>query len=162
MRWIKRIAFLILALFIAAQFIPVNRSNPAVDPAKTIYAAGIVPANIHTILQRSCKDCHSDETHWPWYSYVAPVSWLVASDVHDARDEVNLSEWAGYNQRRKDHKLEEICEQVRGHRMPDSKYTLIHRGAFMSEAERVEVCQWTEAARKMIVAPPAQAPDKSQ
>ncbi len=162
MRWLKRIALLILVLLIAAQFIPVNRTNPPVNPANTIYAAGIVPANIHTILQRSCKDCHSDETHWPWYSYVAPVSWLVALDVHDARDEVNLSRWSGYSQREKDHKLEEICEQVHGHRMPDSNYTLIHRGARMSEAERVEVCQWTEAARKMMVPLSGQAPEKSQ
>ncbi len=160
MRWLKRIALLILVLLIAAQFIPVKRTNPPVNPANTIYAAGIVPANIHAILQRSCKDCHSDETHWPWYSYVAPVSWLVAFDVHDARGEVNLSRWSGYTQREKDPSWK--LRTVHGHRMPDSNYTLIHRGARMNEGERVEVCQWTEAARKMMVPSPGQPPEKSQ
>jgi uncharacterized membrane protein len=151
-RWLKLAGLLIIVFLIAAQLVPVDRSNPPIDPAKSIYATGVVPDEIHTILQRSCKDCHSSETHWPWYSKVAPVSWLVASDVHDGRKELNLSEWASYTDKRKDHKLDSICEQVKRGDMPDGKYTLIHTSAKLSDGERTEICKWTEEAGKKLSA----------
>jgi Haem-binding domain len=147
-RWLKRAVLPIIAVLVAIQFIPVDRTNPAVDPAKAIFAAGIVPDDVSAILRRSCQDCHSDQTHWPWYSHVAPVSWLVASDVHGAREQLNLSEWSSYSNSRKDDKLEEICKQLQEGEMPDGKYTLIHASARMSQAERALVCKWTEQARK--------------
>jgi Haem-binding domain len=147
-RWLKRAGLATLVVLVVIQFIPVDRTNPAVDPAKTIFAAGIVPDDVSAILRRSCQDCHSDETRWPWYSHVAPVSWLVASDVHGAREQLNLSRWGVYKDSRKDDKLEEMCKQLQQGEMPDRKYTLIHASARMNGAERGLVCRWTEEARK--------------
>ena len=158
MRGIKRAGLLIIVLLVVAQFIPVDRSNPAVDSTKTIYASGIVPDDIHAVLQRSCKDCHSNETYWPWYSKVAPVSWLVASDVHKGRRELNLSEWAPYTDKRKEHKLDSICEQVKQGEMPDGKYTLIHANAKLSDVERAAICKWVEAASRNFASQPSVAP----
>ena len=155
MRWLKLAGLLIVVFLIAAQFVPVDRSNPPIDPGKSIYATGIAPDEIHTILQRSCKDCHSNQTSWPWYSHVAPVSWLIASDVHHGRRELNLSEWGSYAEKRKGNKLDAICEQVRRGDMPDSKYTLIHAGARLSDAERATICKWTEEASKTLSSQPA-------
>lgn len=157
-RWAKRAGIAIVVLLIATQFVPVDRTNPPVDPAKTIYATGIVSDGMHAVFRRSCQDCHSNETNWRWYSKVAPVSWLIASDVHKGRRELNLSEWSAYPDKRKDHKLDSICEQVQRGEMPDSMYALIHPSAKMNETERAAVCKWTEDARKMLSAQQAGTP----
>ncbi len=146
--WAKRIGLATLVLVAGIQFIPVNRSNPKVDASRTIYASLPVPAAVKALFERSCKNCHSDETSWPWYSYVAPVSWVVARDVHRARKTMNLSEWGDYSSNKKTDKLEEICEQVTNGDMPDQKYTLIHRQARPTAKERDVVCQWTDDSRE--------------
>ena len=154
-RWFKRIALALVAALVAAQFIPLKKTNPPVDPSKTMYASLPVPANVQNIFERSCKDCHSNETAWPWYSHVAPVSWAIVSDVHGGRAELNLSEWDTYNAKRKDRKFKEICDQLTSGEMPDVKYTSIHRDARLTDTERTAVCQWAEATRKAQAAAPA-------
>ena len=144
----RRIGLAALILLAAIQFIPVNRANPAVDRSQSIYATLSMPADAKAVFERSCKNCHSDETSWPWYSYVAPLSWVVARDVHQARKAMNLSEWGGYSANQKTDKLEEICEQLTNGDMPDRKYTLIHWHARLTAKERDLVCQWTEDSRE--------------
>ena len=143
-----RIGLAVLVLLVAIQLIPVNRSNPNVDPSQTIYATLPMPADVKAVFERSCKNCHSNETSWPWYSYVAPISWVSARDVHQARKSMNLSEWGSYPINIKTNKLEEICEQLTNGDMPDRKYTLIHRYARITAKERDVVCQWTEDSRQ--------------
>jgi len=152
--FLKWLGIAVVVFLIGAQFFPVDRTNPPVDPSKTIYATGIVPAHEHSILQRSCADCHSNETHWPWYSHVAPASWLVASDVHGARYKMNLSEWRIYTDRQKQDKLDGICEMVSGGDMPPMQYTLIHRNAVLTQQDRDTLCQWV----KSPPAPPGMTP----
>ncbi len=146
--WAKRIGLAVLVLLLASQLVPVSRNNPSVDLSKTIYASENVPPAVKAVLQRSCKNCHSNDTAWPWYSYVAPVSWMIAHDVHQARKAMNFSEWGGYPAKRKEEKLEEICEQLTNGDMPDFKYVLVHRSARITPDERGAVCQWTEDARQ--------------
>lgn len=147
-RWMRKTGLVVLILLLVIQFIPVNRNNPSVDPRRTIYATLPMPASVKAVFEGSCKNCHSNETSWPWYSYVAPVSWMVAHDVHQAREAMNLSEWGDYSVNRKTDKLEEICEQLTNGDMPDRKYLLIHRRARPSATERDIVCQWTEDSRE--------------
>ena len=147
-QWVKRIGLATLFLLLAIQFIPVNRNNPAVYPSRSIYAAQPMPAEVRAVFERSCKDCHTNETVWPWYSVVAPVSWLVARDVHQARHKMNFSEWGSYPAQQKEDRLEEICEQVTKGEMPDRKYVLLHRSARITPREREAVCQWTEDSRQ--------------
>jgi hypothetical protein len=144
----KKIGLAILVLLVAFQFIPANRSNPTVEPSQTIYVTLPVPADVKTVFERSCKNCHSDETSWPWYSYVAPVSWVIVHDVRQGRKAMNLSEWGGYPINIKANKLEEICEQLTNGDMPDRKYTLIHGKGRPTTKERDLVCQWTEDSRE--------------
>jgi Haem-binding domain len=143
-KWIAVATFLLLVI----QLVQVDRSNPDVDSTRTIYATLPVPAEVKTVFQRSCKNCHSNETAWPWYSYIAPVSWVVAHDVHQARKMMNLSEWGTYSAQRKEDKLEEICEQVIKGEMPDRKYAMFHREARVTSQQRDAVCQWTEDSRQ--------------
>lgn len=144
----KRIGLATGFLLLAIQAVPVNRSNPIADPSNSIYAAQAMPADVKAVFERSCKDCHSNDTAWPWYSYVAPVSWVVARDVHHARKKMNFSEWGGYPAQRKEDRLEEICEQVTHGDMPDRKYAIFHRSARITPQERDAVCQWTDDSRQ--------------
>ncbi len=131
------------AVLAALQLIPVDRKNPSSVPAKSMYVVESVPENVRSLLKRSCSDCHSNETRWPWYSYVAPASWILASDVHEARRKMNLSDWADYSEKKQSHELEEICNEILDGSMPDSKYTWIHRDSRLTANERDAVCQWT-------------------
>lgn len=145
--WIKRFTVAIAFLLLATQLVRVDRSNPEVDPSHTIYSTLTMPADVRAVFEQSCKNCHSNETAWPWYSYIAPVSWVVAHDVHQARKMMNLSEWGTYSAQRKEDKLEEICEQVTKGEMPDRKYAMFHREARVTSQQRDAVCQWTEDSR---------------
>ncbi len=136
------------ALLLVCQIVPVNRHNPRVEPSQTLYATQAVPRNVKSVFERSCKNCHSDETAWPWYAYVAPVSWVIAGDVNSARKHMNFSEWGSYSANKRAEKLESICEQLVDGDMPDRKYTLFHREARTSPQERSAVCQWTDDARE--------------
>jgi len=147
-RWLGRIGIGLLAVLVASQFIPVDRHNPGIDPSKTIYATEKVPAGVQAVFTQSCQNCHSNQTECPWYSYVAPVSWMIASDVHEARSKMNLSEWGGYPANKREERLEEICEQLTNGDMPDFKYMLLHRNARVTPDQRAAVCQWTEDSRQ--------------
>ncbi|MGH9494157.1 MAG: heme-binding domain-containing protein [Candidatus Sulfotelmatobacter sp.] len=141
--WLRWTLIATAIVLIAIQFFPVDRTNPPVDPAKSFYATENVPQKLQNVFRRSCSDCHSNQTNWPWYTHVAPVSWLVAHDVHEGRRKLNFSQWGDYPAKKRDHKTEEICNNILDSEMPDSKYTLIHRNARLTEDEREAICKWT-------------------
>jgi hypothetical protein len=143
----KQIGLTALALLFAAQFIPIGARNPASLPAQSIYAIQPVPEVVRLVFESSCNDCHSNQTRWPWYSHVAPVSWMIAHDVHQGRRHFNLSEWGRYTGRQKEEKLESICDQVTNGDMPDSKYAFVHRKVRLTQGQRDAVCAWVESAR---------------
>ena len=148
MKWLKRILLALVILLVIAQFIRPARTNPPVDPAKELRA----PQPVASILERSCNDCHSNRTVWPWYAQVAPVSWLLADDVKDGRKEVNFSEWATFTPRRTARKLQEICEQVEKHDMPLWFYVPLHPDAKLSDADRKTLCDWAKGERARVIA----------
>ena len=151
---IRRLALLaaagVLVVLAGIQFVPVERTNPRVDPAQTVEQQVPVPAQVRAILDRSCKDCHSDETRWPWYAHVAPTSWLLAHHVSRAREEVNFSEWGQYDSDAERDLLIEICRQVKRGAMPLGQYTLVHREARLSPHDVDAVCAWTRDIRKRL------------
>jgi len=150
-RW----ALLVVAVLLAiAQFVPVDRSNPPSDPQQSLAATAGPPAAVVAVLDRSCRDCHSNETRWPWYSRVAPISWLVAGDVEEGRSHMNFSEWALLDNRRQARRLEEICEEITTGAMPDPKYVLLHPEARLSAEEITAVCDWTRREAEALGAKP--------
>jgi hypothetical protein len=146
--WGKRMLLAGIAVLVLVQFIPATGANPPVDPAQAISASVSVPSEVAGILTRACQDCHSHHTTWPWYSRIAPVSWLVINDVNEGRRELNFSEWGRYNARRQDRKLKEICEQVGRGKMPMPIYTVMHPDAKLTASDRKALCDWSGAARK--------------
>jgi Haem-binding domain len=124
------------------------RTNPPVIASHTLQGATHVPAHVDALLRRACMDCHSNETRWPWYSRVAPLSWDVAADVARARKAMNLSEWAVRTQQRPAAAigtLTAMCAGVQQDRMPLSKYRLLHPEARLTKGEKDDLCAWTTA-----------------
>ncbi len=128
-----------VAAIVLIQFVPVTRTNP---PVEEEIAA---PAEVQRVLERSCYDCHSFESRWPWYAHVAPASWYVTRHVNHAREHMNFSTWNRYDaEKRADH-IEEIGEEVGEGKMPLKSYLLLHRGARLSDEERAIIRHWVEA-----------------
>ena len=102
------------------------------------------------ILERSCQNCHSERTVWPWYSYVAPMSWMIESDVAQGRGHMNLSRWNGYPPGRQQEILSEMSSLVRNRAMPLPRYLLLHPEAPLSDAEVDYLYQWAKSERKRL------------
>ena len=102
------------------------------------------------ILERSCQNCHSEKTAWPWYSYVAPVSWMIESDVARARGHMNLSRWNGYPPGRQQEILSEMSSLVGNRVMPPPRYLLLHPEARLSDGEVDYLYQWVKSERKRL------------
>ncbi len=136
-----RIALLALAaLLLVAQLVPVDTTNPPVR------ADVDAPPEVHALLQRACYDCHSNVTVWPWYSRVAPVSWLVAHDVSEGREKLDFSTWDAYSAVRRRKKLRETAAEVAEGEMPPWYYALVHPEARLSAAERDLLRDWATGA----------------
>jgi Haem-binding domain len=131
---------------LAAQAVPVDTSNPPV--ASDVQA----PADVQPILRRACYDCHSNETEWPPYARVAPLSWLVARDVHEGRGELNFSVWGTYSAKKQAKKLKETAEEIAEGEMPPWYYTLLHPEAALGAADAAAVRAWTTVAAGGIAA----------
>jgi hypothetical protein len=142
----------LIVLFIALQFSQPAKTNPASDPTLALQARAQAPTEVVAIFDRACRDCHSNETAWPWYSRIAPVSWLVADDVRIGRQQLNFSEWGRYSARQAEHKLEEICAVVQAKTMPPKKYTLAHPAARLTTSNVKTICAWTVAEQQRLAA----------
>jgi hypothetical protein len=140
---LPRILLALLIAFIGIQVIRPDKTNPPVE-SDMIYELSPPPI-VAAALQRSCYDCHSHETQWPWYSAIAPVSFLLAHDVKEAREHLNFSTWNRYTQPVAIHKLEEATEEVEEGGMPLPIYRVMHRGSRLSEEEKDAFLRWVWA-----------------
>ena len=156
-RPLKVLILIVVTMFAAIQLFRPDRTSPPSDPAQSVTSVLAVPAPVRTVLARSCYDCHSHRTRWPWYSQVAPVSWLIANDVNEGRGHLNFSTWAAYSPVKAADKLEDIDKEVSERGMPPLAYTLIHRDARPSDAEVAAVVAWAEEQRRRLTLPPAGA-----
>jgi hypothetical protein len=143
-----------VVLLAAIQLVPVDRTNP---PVGVELAA---PEPIREVLQRACYDCHSAATRWPWYSYVAPVSWAVAHHVEEGREHLDFTQWDRYRAKKRGKLLEEAAEEVGEGEMPLLPYRLAHPEARLDAAERKALVEWFRAASK--AADSAEALERAQ
>jgi len=143
MKWLVRIGAVLAVVLALIQGYRPERTNPPVDSSRTLHAHVDVPPAVDAILDRACNDCHSNDTHWPWYSNVAPVSWMVVKDANEGREHLNFSEWASFQPDDARHALKEICEEVQKGAMPMKEYTWTHRDARLSQSDISTLCGWT-------------------
>ena len=150
--WMKRLAVALLFVLIVIQIFQPARTNPPINPKREIHSNLALDPAVVSAFQRSCNDCHSHRTVWPWYSHVAPVSWLVVYDVNQGRKALNFSEWAGYRPEEQRKQLSEICKEVSEGEMPGLSYTLMHGHAKLSTDEVTVICGWTQNSAQNVSA----------
>jgi hypothetical protein len=147
---LKWTAIALAAIFVALQFIRPARTNPPIDESRTIQAYAYITPEVANILDRSCNDCHSHQTRWPWYTNVAPVSWFVVNHVNVGRREMNFSDWAQYSRDEQEHLLKKICREVKRGEMPMRSYLRLHHEAKLSSEDVKALCDWASAETERL------------
>lgn len=146
----KRFFWLLLLALIVIQFFRPEK-NIAATPAPTDIATKYtVPAEVNTILQKACYDCHSNNTQYPWYSNIQPFAWWLADHIKDGKRHLNFSTFINYSYKRADHKMEEVIETVEKKEMPLPSYTWMHTDAKLTDAERAALINWAKQVRTEI------------
>jgi len=139
-RRLKQVAVAFVVVFVTAQLVRPERANPATDPTRTIAARVGAGNALVPILDRACADCHSNHTAWPWYTNVAPLSWLMVYGVREGRAAVNFSEWAAYPPERQRQLMAASCHDATTGKMPDRLWTTLHPEARLSTQDIDTIC----------------------
>ena len=134
----KRTLLIFLIIFIVMQFIQTKKENFAVEKNLEIKAT----EEVMNIFKTSCFDCHSNEVKWPWYSNIAPFSWVISTHVNNGRQALNFSTWENYTQEEKNKKLKNIYRTVYAS-MPLQSYIFLHEDADLTKEQRSIVRDWT-------------------
>ncbi len=134
----------LFAVFVIIQFIPANLPPVVTENSDDLIATANVPDDIAQKLKTSCYDCHSNETSYPWYSYVAPVSFLVSRDTREGRRKLNFSIWNNLSKVKKAKYLDNINDEVSEGEMPMEIYTYLHSGSKLSEKDREAIAAWAD------------------
>jgi len=148
MKTAKKIGFWVLIAFVLMQFIPIDKVNKPVNPAKNFVELKDTPQKVRSMLKSSCYDCHSDETVYPKYSSFAPVSWSIKSHINEGREHLNFSVWGTYNKELKESMLRGVIQTVQSRTMPMPGYIVYHKDANLSEAERKLLTNYFEEMLK--------------
>jgi hypothetical protein len=150
-----RIAAIVVVVALAGiQFIRPEMTNPPVDPAVGNPQQLHADPAVEKLLRAACFDCHSHETSWPWYSSLAPGSWLVARDVKVGRKHLNFSLWGKYSLDRRLTALNDIIEQVSSGEMPFRPYALLHSDARLDSSARSTIVAWAQREKERLSATP--------
>ncbi|AZA91416.1 Uncharacterised protein [Chryseobacterium nakagawai] len=142
MKTAKKIIFWTLVAFALIQFFPIDTVNQPVDSKVNFVQMKNSPEKVRTLLKNACYDCHSNETVYPKYAYIAPISWSVKSHVNDGRQHLNFSVWGTYNKELKENMLDRSMEALKHKTMPFPGYIVYHKEANLSEAERTLLIQY--------------------
>ena len=149
---LKRLLQILLLAFIAIQFFRPAKNKAEGISANDISAKYPIPENVMGILKTSCYDCHSNNTTYPWYSYIQPVAWWLDDHIQKGKKELNFSEFAAYRIGRQYRKLEEINKEIKEGEMPLESYTFIHGNAKLNADQKLLIANWVVATRDSIKA----------
>ncbi len=134
------------------QVIRLAKNKSDVIGANDISTKYPVPDSVAAILKVACNDCHSNNTRYPWYAEIQPVGWWLSNHIKDGKRGLNFSEFTSYRIKKQFHRLDDINELVKKNEMPISSYTIIHKDAILSEAQKLVIAKWTEALQDTIKA----------
>ena len=146
----KKILIALLVVLVVLQFFQIDKTNPAVDESKDFLKTQNTPEEIASIIKTSCYDCHSNESKYPWYSNVQPAGWFLKGHIDEGREELNFSTFTDYEVKRQDHKLEECIEYIEKDEMPLGSYTLVHREAALTEAQKNILIDYFKSVRTKL------------
>ena len=138
----KRVFVFVIILLVVMQFVKIDKQNPAVMIENDFISIEKPSDEVASLLRKACYDCHSNNTEYPWYTNVAPISFWIKHHIDEAREHVNFSEWGTYKKSRQKHKMHECYEEVEEGEMPLKTYTLMHSEAKLSKEERAKLEHW--------------------
>lgn len=142
---VKKIVIVLLVVLVIIQFFRPAKNIATAKSANDITARIAVPADVQGILNKACYDCHSNNTRYPWYAEVQPVAWWLNGHIQDGKRHLNFSEFFSYPLRKQYKKLDETAEMVKEGEMPLKSYTLIHKDADLTQAEKEKLTAWTSS-----------------
>lgn len=151
MKIIKNILWFLLLAFGIAQFFGPEKNEGDLASVDAFVEDTNPPDDVKTILKNACLDCHSDTTRYPWYSQITPVNYWLANHIKVGKKHFNVSKWNDYDDRRKDHKLDELIEMVERKEMPLESYTWVHSEAKLSEDQIAAINEWASTVRLKYV-----------
>jgi hypothetical protein len=147
---VKRILLIVLVVLVVAQFIqPPHNEGSAEGPADITHAV-TVPDTVMALLKRSCYDCHSNNTEYPWYSKITPVNWWLYNHINDGKRHFNFTDFNTGSYKRRAKRLDEVAETVEKHEMPLPSYLWIHKDAKLNEAQQKMIIDWAKGAEEKI------------
>ncbi len=149
MKILKKLAIILLVAFVAIQFFRPEQNKSYGNHTKTFIAETNPPTYVKELLEQSCYDCHSNNTNYPWYINVAPISFWMDSHINDGKKHLNFSNWNQYSDKKKAHKLEEIVETVENAQMPLKEYTWTHKEAVLTNEQKNMVKEWAQRSRAL-------------
>ena len=142
-RIIKKILFIGLIIFLLIQlYQPARNISFEQDITGNFTKVYNVPKNVEIILRTSCYDCHSNNTYYPWYSYIQPARFFMERHIKEGKEELNFNEFGNYSKRRQNSKLKAISKEIESNEMPLSSYTLIHKNAILTASQKKKVLDW--------------------
>jgi hypothetical protein len=144
-----RIAVVVLVVFLVLiQIFQPARTNHQAAPSSSLAAHVQVPGEVYSALLRSCGDCHSNRTQWPWYSHIAPLSWVITDDVNEGRRHMNLENWdLQKDPKQANDRLVDICQEIKMKGMPPFSYRLLHDANELKPNEIASICRWSDSFR---------------
>lgn len=148
MKTVKKVIFWSLVAFTMIQFIPVDKTNKPVDAKVNFAETRKAPEKVRTLLKGACYDCHSNETAYPKYAYIAPISWSIKSHINEGREHLNFSVWETYNKDLKESMLNKSIQTIQTKTMPMPGYIVYHKEANLTEAERSLLIHYFEEMLK--------------
>ncbi|WP_281228926.1 heme-binding domain-containing protein [Flavobacterium aquiphilum] len=147
----KKVFIIGLIIFLLMQFYrPARNITFGQDVTADFIKVYNVPKNIAVILRTSCYDCHSNNTNYPWYSNIQPVGLFMENHINEGKEDLNFNEYGNYSKRRQNSKLEAISKEIKQNEMPLASYTLIHKNAILSNAQKQEVLTWIKKAKDSL------------
>lgn len=148
MKAYRKIGVLLLILLVVSQFIqPKKNTSDTIITENDISKVYAIPNDLHQVLINKCYDCHSNNTRYPWYFHIQPIGWWLAAHVHEGKEELNFSEFRSYDQKKTDHKLEELEEVMEERSMPLKAYTLFHKEAKITEEDEQMIKGWLSSLK---------------
>ena len=144
MRIIKKIILTLFVVFVLIQFYRPDRNSVQGNHSVIFITETNPPRNVKLALENNCYDCHSDNTEYPWYDNVAPISFWMANHINKGKKHLNFSSWETYDTQKKEHKLAEIIEMIETKEMPLPLYMWIHESANLTAEERDGIVAWAK------------------
>jgi uncharacterized protein YxeA len=144
MKVLKKIGVVLLIALVVAQFFGPEKNDGNLDTVNAFIVETNPPAEVTQILKTTCFDCHSAKTNYPWYNNITPVNYWLDEHVRDGKKHLDFSKWSEYSLKRKEHKMDELYEEVEKKEMPLNSYTWTHADANLTQAQIDAVVAWAK------------------